>query len=376
MNEVYITRLSKFFPNEAVSCEEMEEYLGMINNKKSRGKAIVLHNNGIKTRYYALDKSGKATHTNAEMTAEAVRNLLGGDVSEETIDILACGTSSPDQLLPAHASMVQGYFDSAMEVISPGGSCNAGMLGMKYAHMAIRSGDAKRVICAGSERFSAFTKSANFEEEAKRLEQLEKNPMIAFEKEFMRWMLSDGAGAALLEDKPSGEGISLRIDWIENRSYAHQLPTCMYAGGEKDKDSFISWLDFDMQQVLEKSLLSIKQDVKLLGPNIIKWGGDHLVDVLKKRNLNLEEIDFFLPHISSEFFRPKIKETLAVHGLSIADEKWFTNLTRVGNVGAASVYLMLEELFYSGRLNRGQKILVMNPESARFSYSYALFTVV
>jgi 3-oxoacyl-[acyl-carrier-protein] synthase-3 len=60
----------------------------------------------------------------------------------------------------------------------------------------------------------------------------------------------------------------------------------------------------------------------------------------------------------------------------VDDEKWFLNLPKVGNVGAASVMLMLEELFNSGRLQKGNKIMLMVPESARFSYAYALLTVV
>ena len=57
-------------------------------------------------------------------------------------------------------------------------------------------------------------------------------------------------------------------------------------------------------------------------------------------------------------------------------ERWFTNLSRVGNVGAASMYLILEELFYSGRLNKGDTLLCYVPESARFSSCFMHFTVV
>ena len=51
------------------------------------------------------------------------------------------------------------------------------------------------------------------------------------------------------------------------------------------------------------------------------------------------------------------------------------NLKKVGNVGSASIYLMLEELMNSGNLKKGDKILLSVPESGRFSYSYAYLTV-
>ena len=73
-NQVYIIKTASFLPNDPVSSDEMEEYLGLINGKPSKSKKIVLRNNGIKRRFYAISKEGVATHTNAEMTALAVNN--------------------------------------------------------------------------------------------------------------------------------------------------------------------------------------------------------------------------------------------------------------------------------------------------------------
>ena len=75
-NQVYINATSAYFPNGPVSNDEMEEYLGYIDGRPSKSKKIVLRNNGITNRYYALDKNGKSTHTNAQMTALAVKELF------------------------------------------------------------------------------------------------------------------------------------------------------------------------------------------------------------------------------------------------------------------------------------------------------------
>ena len=66
---------------------------------------------------------------------------------------------------------------------------------------------------------------------------------------------------------------------------------------------------------------------------------------------------------------------MVAQDVEIPWEKWFMNLSKVGNVGAGSIYIMLEELVDSGKLNRGDKILLSVPESARFAYAYALLTV-
>lgn len=378
-SNVYITNTSIYMPNNAVSSDEMEEYLGYINGKPSKSKKIVLRNNGIQTRYYALQKGGKPTHTNAEMTAQAVRNLFDGNADKlSQIQLLSCGTSSPDQMMPAHGVMVHGWLPetNAIEVVSPAGVCCAGMHAFKYAYMAVKTGEVNEAIATGSERFSASLVANVFEEEAHKLEALNENPYISFDKEFLRWMLSDGAAAFLIENKPNEQGVSLLVDWIEGVSYANEMDACMYMASEKQPDgSLKSYLEFPPEEIINKSLLSIKQDISLLSNNIVPLGGKKIKEIADKRGISVDDIDYFLPHISSEFFRPKIYELMKILGDEIPYEKWFTNLTTMGNVGAASVYLMVHELFHSGRLKKGEKLLLLVPESARFSYMYAMLTV-
>ena len=379
LNEVYITNSSWFLPNEPVSNDEMEEYLGYINGKPSKSKKIVLRNNGIKTRYYALEKGGKTTHTNAQITANAIRNLFDDPQQLKNIDLLSCGTSSPDQMMPSHGVMVHGELPetNAIEVVSPSGVCCAGMHAFKYAYMAVKTGDKKNAVATGSERFSASLVANNFEEESHKLEELNKNPFISFDKEFLRWMLSDGAAAFLMTDKPNEAGLSLRVDWIEGVSYANEMNACMYMASEKQTDgSLKSYLEFKPEELIEKSILSIKQDISLLSDNIVPLGGKRIKEIFDREGLKAEDVDYFLPHMSSEFFRPKIFEVMAVLGDTVPYEKWFVNLTSMGNVGAASVYFMVHELFKSGKLKKGEKILLLVPESARFSYMYAMLTVV
>ena len=376
---VYIINTSIFMPNEAVSSDDMELYLGYINGKPSKSKKIVLRNNGIKTRYYALTKEGKATHTNAQMTALAVRALFDNDPARlKEIELLSCGTSSPDQMMPSHGVMVHGWLPESapIEVVSPSGVCCAGMHAFKYAYMSVKTGEIHRAVASGSERFSASLIANVFEEEAQKLQELNENPFIAFDKEFLRWMLSDGASAFLLSDEPNPDGLSLRVEWIEGASYANEMEACMYMASEKQPDGTLkSYLDFSPEEIINKSILSIKQDIKLLSDNIVTLGAKRIKEIFDRKGLTSDDIDYFLPHMSSEFFKSKIFEQIAYHGANIPYEKWFVNLTTMGNVGAGSVYLMVHELFHSGKLKKGNKILLLVPESSRFSYMYAMLTV-
>ena len=378
--EVFINKVARFLPNNPVSNDEMEQRLGLIGEKPSRAKSIILRQNRIKTRYYAVDEAGKFTHTNAQLTANAIRGLFATkEYDLKDIQLLCCGTSFPDQTLPSHASMVHGELPDAptMEIMSTAGACCTSSSALKYGYMSILSGNASNAVCTGSELLSPMLHAKNFKAEYEKLEIVENNPIMAFQKDFLRFMLSDGAGACLLSDKPNKDGISLRIDWIESISYANQLKTCMYQGAEKDDNGdLISWKFLEEQEWLDKSVFAIQQDVRHLNTYIMPKSVEHIVNSLAKRNIKPTEIDYILPHISSMFFYDKLKSGLAEAGSPFSDEKWFTNLTEVGNVGAASMYLMLEEIMRSGNLKPGQKLFVYNPESARFSYSVALLTVV
>lgn len=378
-NQVFINNIAKFLPNEPVSNDEMESILGFVNGKPSRSKNIILRQNGIKNRYYVIDKKGDIKFSNADITAKAIKNLENGFFSIKEIEVLSCGTSLPDQLLPSHASMVHGKLGNIpLEIISPSGVCCAGMHAIKYAYLSVLSEQSKNAVATGSEVISTLLRADKFDKEINCTNHLEQNPILAFEKDFLRWMLSDGAGAMLLENKPNTNGISLKIEWIETISYANELEACMYAGSDKDENgNLIGWREFNPELWLEKSIFSVKQDVKLLDKYVVNKCITPLAQILNKKNIDSsKDVDYFLPHLSSMYFKQKLYDELKRQEIEIADNKWFTNLTKVGNVGSASIYIILDELFHSGNLKKGEKILIMVPESGRFSYAYAYLTVV
>ena len=379
MHNIYINDIQTFMPNAPVSNDEMEEYLGYIGGKKSKAKNIVLRSNGIKQRYYVLEKgTEKPLFSNAEITANAIKKLENSTFKLENIECLSCGTTTPDQLMPNHTLMVQGELGiSEIETLSASGICLSGVNALKYLYYGIKSGELSNGVATGSEVVSVILSAKNFEEESKQWELLEKNPSLAFEKDFLRWMLSDGAGAMLLQDKPNSDTLSLKIEWIDVLSYAGEMPTCMYSGCEMVDGKPIGWRGYSQHEIMEKSLLSISQDVKLLNENIVEYTVvKPLRKILAKRCITPAEVDYFLPHYSSQFFKEKLSEGLAKVNFEIPFEKWFTNLTKCGNTGSASIYIMLEELFHSDKLRKGEKILCYIPESGRFSTAFMLLEVV
>ena len=352
LKDVYLNCVSAFLPNAPVGNDEMEAVLGMAGDVPSRVRRMILRSNGILSRHYAIDpESRRTTHTNAELAAEAVNGLFAQGVPAEAIGSLACATSYPDQTMPGHGVMVHGLLDMPpCEVFSMAGVCAAGMAAMKHAYNAVRTGEHAHAVSVASENASAVMRGEVFQSETDHKKLENASPEIGFEKDFLRWMLSDGAGAVYLSDRPNSDGLSLKIHWIDLLSYANEMPPCMYAGAEFRDGVFEGWKHADADYGRRHSLMAVKQDVKLLNENIV--------------------------HYSSGFFRDRLSDGLKNIGFDIPQEKWFTNLHSKGNTGSASIYIILEEFMRTFPIEHGQKILCYVPESGRFSTCFMLLEAV
>ena len=152
--DAYVTGWGVALPNAPVDNTRIEAVLGHIAAQPAAVKRRVLINNGIETRYYAIDPAtGAITHTNAALTAEAILAVCRDTgLAPDAIACLACGTSSADQVIPSHASMVHAALGiPPVEIISPNGVCCAGISALKYAALNVASGLLPNAVATGSE---------------------------------------------------------------------------------------------------------------------------------------------------------------------------------------------------------------------------------
>lgn len=373
MHDVYITSLGVFLPGDPVGNDEMEAFLGKIHGRPSRARARVLKQNGIQTRHYAMDRNQQSLYRNSEMAARAVNDALtrrGRPL--EDIDFLAAATTQGDLSVPGFASMVHGELQNPVcELASLHGVCASGVMALKSAMLQVRAEERELAVACASEFPSRLFKASRF------TGQLDADDSLSFDTEFLRWMLSDGAGAAVLESRPREDGLSLKIEWIDLRSHANLYDVCMYAGANKgpDGEPGPSWLDYPtFEAASREGAINLKQDIRMLD-RMVKIGVDGYFALLESGKLT-QDFDHFVCHYSSDFFREPIRKLLEQGGAAIPEEKWFTNLYTKGNVGCASIYVLLEELVRTRKLEPGQRIFCMVPESGRFTAAYMLLTVV
>ena len=383
LNDVFITATGSYLPGNPVTNNEMEQRLGFVNGQPSRYRAKILKHNGINFRHYALDENGRSTELTEEMAVKAIHAALNfANIDLYHIDMIAAGTTLADILIPGFASMVHGRLGGRrMDILSCGGVCGAGAAAIKAASHTIRLGKHRSVIAVAAERPSAMMLGQRFQNEQIFFEQDgEKTAGFKyFNSEFLRWMLSDGAGAFIMQNKPSEIGPCLKLEWIETQSFANELDTCMYMGTDSTDNYNVknSWLwDNSLEKTDIHHKLLLRQNTALLAENICRIVCSAARDLQDRDFFCDQSIDHFLPHLSSYFFESKLADEFRKYGIDIPLHKWFTNLSHRGNTGSASIFIILDEALKTAKFKDNDSILLMIPESGRFSVTYALLTVV
>jgi 3-oxoacyl-[acyl-carrier-protein] synthase-3 len=364
---VFLLSTGAFLPGDPVSNEDIDSYIAPLDARSSRIKRRILAENGIKTRHYAIGTDGQTTHSAAHMAAEAVRACLSnGAVPLREVSVLCSGSSGGDLAMPGFANMVQGELGAGpMHTSSHQGVCAASMVALQHAASMLELGSHAHAVVVAAELPSRMFKRSRF---------MPGRYNVEFDSHFLRWMLSDGAGACLLGNRPRKEGVSLRLDWVHTRSFSGDHPVCMQIGGGGDHSQ--SYLDYpSLAEAEQAGAFLLRQDIRLL-PRLFELGIHEYIELVRRECIDPRQIDHFLCHYSSAKFAPVVEELMSKAGFLIPRERWYSNLERRGNTGSASILLMLDDLQRDRTLRPGQRVLCFVPESGRFTVAFAQFTVV
>ncbi|MDP5142290.1 beta-ketoacyl-ACP synthase III [Rheinheimera baltica] len=364
---VFITSSGHFLPGPPIDNTQIETVLGCVHGKPSRLKRRILQSNGIKTRHYAMDANHTTFISNSAMAAQAAEHCLQQSfLGKRHIRMLSVATSQGDLVLPGFGSMVQAELGlSDIELHSSHGICSSSMMALKAAYTNLKAGEQTNALVVASELTSRLFKASRYEAAGAEVD---------FNAEFLRWMLSDGAGALLLEQTPRGQ--CFRIDWIRSFSHADAYPVCMSVGYPTSGQDQRSWQDYPTYAEAEAAgALLIRQDVRLL-ENIVKLGVDGYLRLIAEGKVQPDKVNHVLCHYSSHYFRDKIFDMMQRAGVGIPEDKWYSNLYSRGNTGCASIFIMLDEFRRTQTYRTGDTILCMVPESGRFNNAYMQLTVV
>jgi 3-oxoacyl-[acyl-carrier-protein] synthase-3 len=327
----------------------------------------VLEANGIRQRHYALDEHGEPTELNEELAVKALQAALD-DRGIEAADLrmLACATTMGDVLVPGFASMVHGRLGGGpMQLLTAAGVCASSLAALDAAVSKIRLGDHPRAAVVGSELPSRSLRQRRFD-----------GIRAGMDSHFLRWMLSDGAGAVIVEFQPHPSKPSLRVDWIRQVSLAHEHDVCMRAGMSGTEPGIgHTWQDVGVVDAEAAGMFVLRQDVSVLD-DLAEAGFQQFEELIDIGLVDVSHLDHVVCHYSTNAFRDLAFDALRRRIPTLDTDRWYSNLETRGNTGSASIFIALEEAWRTGRFSPGETILLAVPESGRFSFAFAHLTVV
>ena len=266
---------------------------------------------GIKARHIAAEN--EQTSDLAVKAAQAA--LADAGIVATDIDLIIVATSTPDMTFPATACIVQNKLGIAgCPAFDVQAVCAGFMYAVATANAYIKSGMATKALIIGAETFSRL------------LDWNDRRTCVLF---------GDGAGAVILGTSNQEGGI-LHAELRADGAYSHILQTPgKIAAGQIEGSPY---LYMDGQAVY-------KFAVKALA-NIA-------LEVIEKSGLSSSDIDWIIPHQANL----RIIESTARH-LKVPMDKVIVTLAEQGNTSAASIPLALDQGIKSGRIQRGQTLLL------------------
>lgn len=359
--ECFITATGSFLPGPPISNEQIHEYLGSLEDESPVAQSV-LRMNGIVSRHYAQDRQQNATHDVYDLARLAAEACLSEAEPRKPITFMSAGSTYAPYSGPGIASIVHsrlgagGVVDRPLELSSHGGICTSASAALVAAVRSVKQGEHASALSIGAEHASEILKSSVIRPIDDRSEHDDLRKSQWFMSVFLRFMLSDGGGAVLLENQPRAGGLSYRVDWTHSMSFAHQAPLCMK---------------------LENANRLLSQDVGILTRYLYQFAGEFVAAALEKNNEQLDTYRMILPHMSSFFFRRKMEKTMQRFSSDPAETPpYWTNLATAGNTGAASIYVMLDEYVRQHEIAAGDRLLLFIPESGQFNFVLVSLTAV
>ncbi|RMH56796.1 MAG: ketoacyl-ACP synthase III [Candidatus Hydrogenedentota bacterium] len=313
MKRSVITGMGYYLPERIVTNADLEK---MMNTSDE----WIVQRSGIRERRYAAEN---------EATADlgfyaAMRALEDAERKPEEIDRIIFATLSPDYYFPGSGGLVQERLGiEPMAALDVRNQCSGFLYGLDVADAFIRSGKARCVLLVGAE---VHSRSLDYSDDGRHVAVL----------------FGDGAGAVVIEGSDDGAGIKDAMLFAQGEYARELMVEC-----PGTRSGLISPRMFEEKRIYPT----------MNGRFVFKHAVTRMVEttrrILEKNGLSTEDIDLYVFHQANLRINQMVSREL---GLS--EEKVFNNIERVGNTSAASIPIALCQARESGRLKRGDTVLL------------------
>ena len=274
---------------------------------------------GIRQRH--IVSVGENNSDLAVGASRAALEMAGVEASE--IDLIIVGTLTPDMPMPSVACLVQRELGAGKAgAFDVSATCSGFLYSLSIADKFVRDNPSMKILVIGSEVLSRRT---NWED---------RTTCVLF---------ADGAGAAVVTASDGDSGI---------------LSTCLHADGSVWDLLTIKGLG--TAHPIDQELLSKGwQYIEMKGKDVFKHAVRALESVahesMEKAGWNNDDLDLLIAHQANIRILDFLRERL-----NLPKEKVFINIDKYGNTSAASIPIALDEAWRSGRLKKGDNVLMIS----------------
>lgn len=311
MQGIHIVGVGKALPARVVTNDDMSKIVDT-NDEWIRTRT------GIRQRYICEEEMCHELATKAAMAA-----VEKAGISLEEIGAVVVATTTSDYAFPSMACMVQKALNLPKEVIAfdISAACSGFLYGLRVCQGLLLTGSKKYALLIGSEKMSRVTDFTD------------RSTCVLF---------GDGAGAAVLE--------------LSDNLFVHA-----------------AWADGDNEALMCPGAGCENAHIKMSGNQVFKFAvkviREGIDTVLEKANLSMDDIDYVVCHQANERIIENVKGKYKG-----SEDKFYVNIGTYANTSAASIPIALEEMYASGKLKPGMKIISVG-FGAGFTWSSALLTI-
>lgn len=273
---------------------------------------------GIRERRNVVDGQ-----CNSDLSVKAIQDCLASTPwGPEDIDLIIVPTVTPDMMFPSTACVIQDKIGATNAWgFDLSGACSGFLFALATGIQFIQAGTHDRVLIAGTDVMTSIVDPAD------------RSTCVLF---------GDGAGAVLLEGSEDEEfGI---LDYIMRGDGSGGKYLFMPAGGSRNPASC---------ETVQQRMHFVQQDGRSVYKFAVKYMSEISLEVLERNGLTSQDLRLFVPHQANLRI---IKST--ADRLKLRDEQVVVNIDRYANTTAATIPICLCESHRSGRLSKGDLVLL------------------
>ncbi len=314
MSQIYASfrSIGAYVPQKILSNNDLEK---MVDTSDE----WIVKRTGIKERHIAADNE-----VTSDMGAKAAQIAIErSNVSKDEIDLVLCATVTPDYFnMPSTACVISDKLGiSNVQAFDISAACSGFVYLLSIAKAFIESGMKKNVLVIGAEKFSSI------------VDYTDRSTCILF---------GDGAGAAVISATDSKEEAFIDVHASADGSYADFLvtpaPGSIHPVSQKVIDEGLNFVQMKGNETFKLAVKTLTKDVK---------------EILAKNEINAEDIPHFIPHQANYRIIKAVGDALKMR-----EDQVILTVHKYGNTSAASIPMAINDIWESGRLQKGELMLL------------------